>query len=246
MDWDSNDPFMVWDSEPLGYVVARPHSKGQRGQSVCCAAVTMHVPVHPGPSVLGSVQPLRQKSPMSLLKHRRAHVTSPCLFFSGRDGGDLDCSDRPGFLISTTNPHPSHHGSNDTTLLWKTKTLDLFRYCSIGEANKAVLLDLCAEKETPSGERVSNRSSAVLEQAPEALPDCLCVLFSPKLFHAIVGHCSSGSGEGGSEEEPWSVGVDMGQFPSDGFSSYSQPSLGILGLLNIRYKSLKLFIAVFI
>lgn len=38
----------------------------------------------------------------------------------------------------------------------------------------------------------------------------------------------------------------MGQFPSDSFSSYSQPSLGIWGLLNIRYKSLKLFIAVFI
>lgn len=173
-------------------------------------------------------------------------MTSPCLFFSGQDGGDLDCSHQPGFLISTTNPHLSHHGSNDIMLLWKTKTLNLFRYCSIGKANKTVLLDLCAEKETPSGERASNRSSAVLEQTPEALPDCLCVMFSPKLFHAVVGHCSSGSGEGGSEEETWSVGVDMGQFPSDGFSSYSQPSLGILGLLNIRYKSLKLFIAVFI
>lgn len=42
------------------------------------------------------------------------------------------------------------------------------RYCGRGEASEAALRDLCVEKETPSGERMSNLSYAVLEQAPEA------------------------------------------------------------------------------
>ena len=39
------------------------------------------------------------------------------------------------------------------------------RYCGRGEASEAALRDLCVEKETPSGERMSNLSYAVLEQA---------------------------------------------------------------------------------
>ena len=95
---------------------------------------------------------------------------------------------------------------------------------------------------------MNNLSSAILEPATEALPVCLCITCPQTYSTWGVVTVPAGRVEGGSEEEPWPVGGVVVWDSSLLMVSLliHQPPLGILGLLNIRYKSVKLFIVVFI
>lgn len=76
---------------------------------------------------------------------------------------------------------------------------------------------------------------------------CLCITCLQSYFSLCVATVPTGGGGGGSEEEPWSVGGWCGDSSLLMVSLLiHQPPLGTLALLNIRYQSVKLFIAVFI